>query len=147
MINHLNSKYIWCPVFSGTVKKGIFQVILPNPHSVLQKHHSEFPFQNISILHNDSNDSNLVWFRMYRHLSCLMRKLLMRMKSPLLYHIQLWHFFKRLSLSKFIIYFPFPLCGIFHSWSLLKIRLRTIFNNFKYYNVTCNLITSCEEMS
>ena len=43
----------------------------------VKEHHWEIEFQNISILHNDSNISNLVWLGMKHHLSCLMWKLLM----------------------------------------------------------------------
>ena len=72
-------------------------------------------------------------------------------KSPFSYHIQLWNFLKKFSLSKFIIYFYFPSCGIlklfFHSWYLLRIGLNTIFYNFKHYTVICNLMLTCEKMS
>ena len=37
MINYSNLKYCGCLVLTGTVKKGISQVILPCPHSVLLK--------------------------------------------------------------------------------------------------------------
>ena len=72
-------------------------------------------------------------------------------KSPFSYHIQLWNFLKKFSLSKFIIYFYFQSCGIlklfFHSWYLLRIGLNTIFYNFKHYTVICNLMLTCEKMS
>ena len=62
---------------------------------------------------------------------------IINVKSPLLYHIQLWHFFKKLSLSRFIIYLAFLLCGIFHSWYLLKISHKTISNNL---NIILSLV-------
>lgn len=67
------------------------------------------------------------------------------------YHIRLWDLFKNLTVSKFIFSLYFSLHRIlgifFRSWSLLKINLETIFNNFKYYYVTCGLIPCCEELS
>ena len=42
-------------------------------------------------------------------------------KSPFSYHIQLWPFLKKISLSEFAIYFSFPLCRILEDFFILNI--------------------------
>ena len=73
---------------------------------------------------------------MKRHLFCLMWKLLMwNHLFPIIFKYE--PFLK-----------GFHILGLlfFHCWYLLSITLKTISYNFKYYNVICNLMSSCEEM-
>ena len=64
----------------------------------------------ICILHNDSNTSNLVGFKMNHH-PFLMWKLLI-WNILFSYHIPLWQRFSNLSFPKSIIYVSFSLHGI-----------------------------------
>ena len=58
--------------------------------------------------------------------------------------------FLKIFKSKFMVFNSFSLCQtlgmFFHSLSLLKVNLATIFNNFKYYAVICDLRPCCEEI-
>ena len=106
-------------------------------------------YLTISILHNDSKASSLVWFKMSH---------LLYLCEIFCYEITFFSitsdygtFFKKLLNSKFIICFSFSLdqkLGIFfHSWFLLRISSKTIINKFKYYHAICDLMPCCEEMS
>ena len=74
--NHSNSKDFRCPVFTGTVKKGISQVLLPCLNFFYKRAWLKDSISKYLSLKYNSNTPNLVWFGMKCHLYCLMWKLL-----------------------------------------------------------------------